>query len=363
MKYLLISFQFLSFSLGLASLVVSIILYYKYKYKSVKYYIIFLSIFTIRVLLNNILFAIRMDNSVLYYYLLISYQISSDISLLFLFIAPFLLHHFLSVSYEKAGNTVLLVLVTLTAAAEILPYLLAGAWSLPDAPFQFINIIPGIIIILIALYLPVLLVINIKLLHSNQRSINQDRERESRQDRGELHRSSSLLGLPTGDLRQIGGRQVTLVKNISLKVETKGLVILTLAYFYSFLLFDFLVSRKSFIFIPSDDRLYIWTHLAFYLFWNILFLVFTARFFYILSVRTHVVEPDEIFFNKFAISGREQEIVRLILQGLNNQEIAEKCFISPKTVKNHVHSIYKKTGVNSRMELSFLIQQIQYEKK
>lgn len=50
------------------------------------------------------------------------------------------------------------------------------------------------------------------------------------------------------------------------------------------------------------------------------------------------------------LSIREQEILMLLAQRLNNKEISEKLFISPATVKRHAHNIYEKLGVHSRRE-------------
>ena len=51
-----------------------------------------------------------------------------------------------------------------------------------------------------------------------------------------------------------------------------------------------------------------------------------------------------------SISPREQEILRLLSAGLSSQEIAERCFISTSTVKTHIENIFRKLGVNSRMQ-------------
>lgn len=49
-------------------------------------------------------------------------------------------------------------------------------------------------------------------------------------------------------------------------------------------------------------------------------------------------------------STREAEILQLVAQGLNNQEIAEKLFISKNTVKNHVIKLLEKLGTRDRTE-------------
>ncbi len=55
------------------------------------------------------------------------------------------------------------------------------------------------------------------------------------------------------------------------------------------------------------------------------------------------------------ISEREREIVGLIALGLGNKEIGRRLFISPKTVKNHITSIYAKTGARNRVQLANLL--------
>jgi predicted ATPase/DNA-binding CsgD family transcriptional regulator len=51
---------------------------------------------------------------------------------------------------------------------------------------------------------------------------------------------------------------------------------------------------------------------------------------------------------KTGLSPRELEILRLVVEGHSNPEIAAILFISPKTVRNHVTSILGKLGVESR---------------
>ncbi len=52
-----------------------------------------------------------------------------------------------------------------------------------------------------------------------------------------------------------------------------------------------------------------------------------------------------------SLTPREQEIMRLLAEGLSAKEIAEKLFISPKTVENHRAKIMNKLGLHSTMEL------------
>lgn len=55
--------------------------------------------------------------------------------------------------------------------------------------------------------------------------------------------------------------------------------------------------------------------------------------------------------NQDILSIREQEIVRLTILGFMNLQIAEKLFISAKTVENHKANIMKKLNFKSKAEL------------
>jgi DNA-binding CsgD family transcriptional regulator len=74
--------------------------------------------------------------------------------------------------------------------------------------------------------------------------------------------------------------------------------------------------------------------------------------------RKTAVSLDE-FYLKFEVSPREKEIIIEICNGLTNQQIADKLFISLQTVKDHTHRIYGKIDVNSRVQLIKLIGDIQ----
>lgn len=50
------------------------------------------------------------------------------------------------------------------------------------------------------------------------------------------------------------------------------------------------------------------------------------------------------------LSRREYEVFCLMAKGYNNREIGELLFISEKTVKNHITNVYKKIGVEDRVQ-------------
>jgi DNA-binding NarL/FixJ family response regulator len=54
------------------------------------------------------------------------------------------------------------------------------------------------------------------------------------------------------------------------------------------------------------------------------------------------------------LSPREMEIMELISHSLTNEEIADKLFISPKTVKTHLRNIFVKAEIKNRVEAALL---------
>ncbi len=51
------------------------------------------------------------------------------------------------------------------------------------------------------------------------------------------------------------------------------------------------------------------------------------------------------------LTAREQEVMRMLAEGLNTKDVAAKLYISPKTVENHRTNLMKKLGLQSTVEL------------
>lgn len=52
------------------------------------------------------------------------------------------------------------------------------------------------------------------------------------------------------------------------------------------------------------------------------------------------------------MSDREREIVKMVAAGRTNVEIADRPFLSPRTVERHVSNVLDKLGYRSRVELA-----------
>lgn len=57
--------------------------------------------------------------------------------------------------------------------------------------------------------------------------------------------------------------------------------------------------------------------------------------------------PNEMLAD---LTSREMEVLKLIAQGLSNQEIADKLFLSTTTIKTHVGNVLMKLGVRDRVQ-------------
>jgi two-component system nitrate/nitrite response regulator NarL len=67
--------------------------------------------------------------------------------------------------------------------------------------------------------------------------------------------------------------------------------------------------------------------------------------------------PRTLSVNPYGLTERQRQIIRGVVEGLNNREIAARLSISEHTAKHHLTQIFNKTGVSTRLELALLATQ------
>jgi DNA-binding CsgD family transcriptional regulator len=60
------------------------------------------------------------------------------------------------------------------------------------------------------------------------------------------------------------------------------------------------------------------------------------------------IDPQQL--TRLGLSKREYEILQLITEGLSNQQIADKLYISENTIKKHISNLFLKLDVERRTE-------------
>jgi DNA-binding CsgD family transcriptional regulator len=138
------------------------------------------------------------------------------------------------------------------------------------------------------------------------------------------------------------------VKDIAFYKMIRGIIIIFGALFPLMIIEDLL----GVIPLDSNSQLQLKLFPAYYL--ALCLFILVSGFKNIVAARKDGRSPDAIseqFIAHFGITAREKEIISLIMQGDSNRTIAKKLFISPATVRNHLHNIFEKTNASNRVEL------------
>lgn len=67
--------------------------------------------------------------------------------------------------------------------------------------------------------------------------------------------------------------------------------------------------------------------------------------------RTSIDDHIKTLIAEYDLTNRQEEIVRLIVKGHSNKEIAQSLFITEGTVKTHIHNIFRKADISNRNQL------------
>ncbi len=97
------------------------------------------------------------------------------------------------------------------------------------------------------------------------------------------------------------------------------------------------------------------TNALYEIFWGVLFVVPAVTEINARGASAETIGITSEFIREYNLSAREQEVLPLLCDGMSSKDIAETLYISPRTVENHIHSIYRKCGVKRRLELVRLV--------
>lgn len=94
---------------------------------------------------------------------------------------------------------------------------------------------------------------------------------------------------------------------------------------------------------------------AFYVFFN--FCIVRVQKYLVAGDNGDALADSHVNLQGFGLSRREAQVAELLAEGLAYKEIASKLFISLSTVQTHVKQVYRKTDINSKMQLRDLIKE------
>ncbi|MCP4396720.1 MAG: helix-turn-helix transcriptional regulator [bacterium] len=281
---------FTTFPIGVVSLSILALLYFKTKDELLRYYLYFYSIFTLVIILNTVIFYIWTNLAPFHPRLFsaLGYIEVFTANYVLMFVIPVFTHNLFSVPHAKRRDIVWGALLTaLFLVNQILKVVIADETLKPLG-----HLIEDIIVVAVILYVVIVGIYFYKTFEDLARK----------------------------------------------KLALKFLVLLGL----------FLPAGVNDTFFSeySPLRFYPILYCAFSIIFTYYFI--TQHFAQPESLSTM---PAEDIFERYHISPREREVIELLLQGYSNTKIAETLFISLNTVKKHVRNIYPKFGVNSRYEL------------
>ncbi len=310
MSHFLFWLNMISFIMGFTAVIVAFFLYLKWKQKLLLYYLFFLLSMTFSVIGNAIY---------IYYYFNISYKIDFIvtpttgilINCLLIYTAPLFFSHLLGTGFSRTkkmffGSLSILLFLFAVLIFLFTESLSASQWSLILNKSR----LGGIISLLILSYFAFYTIFNIKKI-----------------DNPSLRKTAAFF-------------------MILYFIFLPGLITDVLSSRLYYFITDFLSLPEGFNF-----------NILFYFFWNIFSLIFAGKYLFQQPIAPGDAKLAGTIFKMFGISEREGEVALLLLKGSSYKEIAEKLFISIKTVKTHLHNIYQETNMRNKIELSNLIRQ------
>lgn len=140
-------------------------------------------------------------------------------------------------------------------------------------------------------------------------------------------------------------------KHITAKHSKRGMIF----YLLSTALYIPTVFLSRIVPIPDDIQFIGYIYFPLYVFiWFASVLFVNLRVMNSKSGISNTALPEP-FINEYSITRREAEIILCLLDGLSSKNIADSLFISVKTVNTHIYNIFSKCHISNRMQLASII--------
>ncbi len=301
MSHIILFLILLVFLFGICALFFTGYRQFKSKNRHLKYIFFFLAVLDLKLLLNYILLYFKINLTFNSSFQFILYTVSEDVSYLLIFLFPPVFHSILSIPWKKFFDRIAILVLLAAFIIRIMPYFYKAVF-----PQEYFSIntfqLPEILVGMVTIYIPAAILIHF-------RSLKQP-----------ILRKIAILGL----------------------------------FFYIFVLLDTYFIFYA-IFMNSYYSRMIWPGFALYVFWIVFLTVFSNNTISSKTVPAFMDSISDAFVGKYSLTSKEAEIVKWVITGKSNQEIAEHNFLSIKTIKNHIYKIFQKTGVKNRLELTLLV--------
>jgi DNA-binding CsgD family transcriptional regulator len=143
------------------------------------------------------------------------------------------------------------------------------------------------------------------------------------------------------------------------KIEPKNIRKIYYTFYVIFgclLLFTFINDLRKLI----QNRLFSETEFfvlpVFFIIWNSFNIYYSIKHYKYKHIKKYHSKISLDFIKKYSITDREKQVISLILKGFKNKEIAAHLALTSGTIKGYIHKIYKKIGVQNRVQLVKIVQ-------
>jgi DNA-binding CsgD family transcriptional regulator len=136
------------------------------------------------------------------------------------------------------------------------------------------------------------------------------------------------------------------------QIIISNLILILIFFFGAFIVLLFQFAKD----LISSINIKIYLLPGFYILWNILSGYYCLKY-YLFETSSFSAQGFSLerFVQTYDLTGREVEIVQLLIRGCGNAEICDELSITLPTVKSHISNIFKKAGCSRRTELLSIV--------